>query len=122
MKTTYIKSSVGDVKLYKALVYEMPLTNEKKYDQYYVDDIQSYVFIWSYLLNSLTKRGDSDAMTHREVRNSLPLEIKQGEQYDLMLDVDIDGVTYLHDRYGTPENIINYVVREFDKDNVNIEF
>ena len=116
-----IKGSAGDVKLYKALIFETPKTDLTDFDKYYVDEIQAYVFIWSYTYNRNTGQGASGAQNHRDIRNKLPAEIRQGEQYDLMLDVDNSGV-YLHDRYGTPQNIQDYILKEFKQGNENVDF
>jgi len=114
-------SSAGDVTLYKALIYEMPRIELEDYAEYYVEEIGAYVFIWSYVYNRRTERGASDARNHKDVRNSLPKEILQGEQYDLMFDIDESG-KYLHDRYGTPNHIKNYILKEFQRGAVNLDF
>ena len=109
----------NEVLLYKALIFELQKVNLPKYDRFYVDEIGAYVFVWEYVYNTTTYRGASSANNHKDVRKRLPPEILAGEQYDLMLDVDLSG-KYLHDRYGTPEHIRNYVVTRFNKDGVNV--
>ena len=107
---------MNDIALYKALVFKMPKTDIAEYDSYYADEIGAYVFIWPYTLKRVDNRTISDGLNHRDIKNKLPAEIRQGEQYDLMLDRDDSGV-YLHDRYGTPQNIKDYVLKEFKQGN-----
>ena len=109
-------------KLYKALVFEMPKTNLTDYDEYYVDEIKAYVFIWSYFFNDDTKQVAANTQNHRDVRDKLPFEIKQGEQFDLIFDMDNSGGIYLHDRYGTPQNIQDYILQQFKQGNENVKF
>ena len=115
----YISKCAGEVKLYKALIFKRPKTAQKDYDRYYVSEIESYVFIWSFIHNTKTNQGAPGTKNHRHVRDTLPAEIVNGEQYDLLLDVDDDG-TYLHDRYGTPQDIQDYVLKEFKSGNTNM--
>ena len=112
---------MNDNTLYKALVFEIPKTDIDEYDSYYADEVGAYVFIWSYNLTRLADRTTVDGQNHRDIKNKLPAEIRQGEQYDLMLDRDDSGV-YLHDRYGTPQNIKDYVLKELKQGNANIDF
>ena len=110
-----INESAGDVGLFKALIFQIDKTTVKEYDKYYVGSINAYVFIWSYIYNTVTNQEVSSTPNHRDVRNKLPDKIKKGEQYDLTFDIDNTGTKYVHDRYGTPENIRNYVLSQFQK-------
>ena len=104
------------MELYKALVFEMPKTNLSSWDKYYVDKIGAYVFIWSYVFNT------TGALNHRDVRNKLPSEITKGEQYDLLLDIDSSDKKHLHDRYGTPKYIKDYLLMAFKTGKTNVDF
>lgn len=72
----YIKSSAGDITLYKFILVPMDKisgVDESNYDE----RLNGYFYLWSYKYNTITKFTDDRLYSHSDVIDSLPIEIRK---------------------------------------------
>lgn len=72
----YIRSSAGDVILYKFILVPMDKisgVDESNYDEH----LNGYFYLWSYKYNTITKCTDDRLYSHSDVIDSLPVEIRK---------------------------------------------
>lgn len=71
----YIKSSAGDITLYKFVLVQMDMLSDitDNYDEV----LHGYFYIWPYTYNKLTRDTDSEIKSHSDVIDHLPFEIRR---------------------------------------------
>lgn len=72
----YIKSSAGDITLYKFILVPMDRisdVDESNYDE----RLNGYFYLWSYKYNTITKYTEDRMYSHSDVIDSLPIEIRK---------------------------------------------
>lgn len=111
----YIKSSAGDVTLYKFILVPMDKidnVDESDYD----DFLKGYFYIWDYKYNTLTRSTDDRMYAHSDVIDNLSQEIrKQARELTIWGKTDYfkNGVRFMivNDEYLTKEQI-NYIKKQ----------
>lgn len=72
----YIKSSAGDITLYKFVL--VPMDKIDSVDESHYDDfLEGYFYIWDYKYNTLTRFTDDRMYAHSDVIDNLPQEIRK---------------------------------------------
>lgn len=111
----YIKSSAGDVTLYKFIL--VPMNKIDNVDELHYDDfLKGYFYIWDYKYNTLTRSTDDRMYAHSDVIDNLPLEIRK-EARELTIwgktDYFKNSVRFMivNDEYLTKEQI-NYIKKQ----------
>lgn len=105
----YIKSSLGDITLYKFIL--VPMNKIDNVDELHYDDfLKGYFYIWDYTYNTLIKSTDDRMYAHSDVIDNLPSEIrKQARELTVWGKTDYfkNSVRFMivNDEYLTKEQI-----------------
>ena len=96
-----IKESAGDRRLYKFLIYPIDKIDGLE-DSNYDKTLKAYIFVTNYTYNVITRETDDRLITHADMKDSVPAEIKSACGEDMLW-----GKTdcYLKDKNG------NYPIR-----------
>lgn len=98
MKLIYEKSS-GDTQLYKCIIYKIPKI--AGYDDNYDETLQAYLYVQPYQYNWRTRETDDRLVTHRDIVDSVPREIRKAAD-----DIPISGKTDCYLKHGNEEHPI----------------
>ena len=74
----YIKSSAGDVTLYKFVLVQMDMLPDKLEDaDKYDNTLNGYFYLWPYTYNTITRHTDDRMYAHSDVIDNLPSDIRR---------------------------------------------
>lgn len=74
-----LQESAGDIKLYKLIIYKIPLIQGVDEDMY-DDTLKAYLYIEPYTYNTTTRETDDRLITHYDMIQEVPRQIRRNEK------------------------------------------
>lgn len=74
-----LQESAGDKTLYKLIIYKIPLIQGVDEDMY-DDTLKAYLYIEPYTYNTLTRETDDRLITHYDMIQEVPRQIRRNEK------------------------------------------